>query len=452
MPKTKLLFSLLFLSTLIFQLSFFVPSSHTLQAASLVPCGASVDDKTTPINEMAPCTLCHLLFGIQNIITWMRNVMTAIAIAVIVGMGILYIVSAGNDSLMGYAKTGITAALIGFAVILCAWLIVSAIFNLKIFNTTAGLVRSNWNTFSCNLTSTALSGTGPASNPGVISTTPGSPPPNPIPPVPPTSINPSTGVALTLANGQVYPGTTTTLTVSGNINKNLGPISFNASTASISIPSIDPTITLQTTVTILSNATPGTYTIDAYQQGTFLASISITVIPLPLGGGGDTPPPPPPPPPGGGPPFSGTCPGFAGTFVSTMNWAAPMRIFTGTSFGSNDAWVIQFTTPTNTNTTSVSHFSGAEWTSNLSWRDWVLADHACEFNPANGVQPPTGSGSGSTTVSSFFYVGTPGSCPSCYAPVLVPNTTYYLNVRNFQPNPSCAGSSCSMFMDLIKGF
>ena len=59
--------------------------------------------------------------------TWGRNIMSIIAITVIVAMGILYIVSAGNEGLMKTAKSGMLAALIGFAIMLTAWLIVNVL-------------------------------------------------------------------------------------------------------------------------------------------------------------------------------------------------------------------------------------------------------------------------------------------------------------------------------------
>ena len=53
--------------------------------------------------------------------------MTVIAITVIVAMGVLYIVSTGDTGLMQTAKSGMLAALIGFAIMLSAWLIVNVV-------------------------------------------------------------------------------------------------------------------------------------------------------------------------------------------------------------------------------------------------------------------------------------------------------------------------------------
>ena len=101
--------------------SVFVPSD--VEAASLVPCGRSSGSP----EEMAPCTICHIIVGGNRLMTWGRNIMSIIAITVIVAMGILYIVSAGNEGLMKTAKSGMLAALIGFAIMLTAWLIVNVL-------------------------------------------------------------------------------------------------------------------------------------------------------------------------------------------------------------------------------------------------------------------------------------------------------------------------------------
>ncbi|MDO8565881.1 MAG: hypothetical protein Q7S04_01695 [Candidatus Moranbacteria bacterium] len=125
-------------------------------AAGLIPCGRSTDDpSTTTINETDKCTICHIIVGGQGIMDWGLKVMTFVAIAVIVAMAVLYIVSAGNDGMMTTAKGGIKAAFIGFAVMLGAWLIIST--TIRIFSATIpGLdITSNGFSFSCNTTSSA---------------------------------------------------------------------------------------------------------------------------------------------------------------------------------------------------------------------------------------------------------------------------------------------------------
>lgn len=98
------------------------------EAASLVPCGRTVNDPDTPnLDESKPCTLCHIVIGANGLIQWGMNIMTVIAITVIFAMGVLYIVSAGNEGMMQTAKKGMQAALIGFTIMLLAWLIVNIV-------------------------------------------------------------------------------------------------------------------------------------------------------------------------------------------------------------------------------------------------------------------------------------------------------------------------------------
>lgn len=127
--------------------------------AGIIPCGLTSPDPAWPNNGQDKCTLCHLIIGINSIIVFLRNIMSAIAIAVIVAMAFVYITSAGDEGRMRFAKGGIAAALIGFAIILLAWLIVNFILTIRdtsgtsIFN--SSLIRTGWDSFQCNTTSRA---------------------------------------------------------------------------------------------------------------------------------------------------------------------------------------------------------------------------------------------------------------------------------------------------------
>ncbi|MFZ2187932.1 MAG: hypothetical protein WAV46_04905, partial [Candidatus Moraniibacteriota bacterium] len=74
----------------------------------------------------------------------------------IVAMAIFYIVSTGDEGMMSTAKSGIKAAMIGFAVMLSAWLIVNVILTLLV-NTQflSGIKKNGAFTFSCDTTSSA---------------------------------------------------------------------------------------------------------------------------------------------------------------------------------------------------------------------------------------------------------------------------------------------------------
>lgn len=132
--------------------------------AGIIPCGLTSPDPSINVTDdpsqgTSKCTLCHLIVGINNIIVLLRNIMSAIAVAFIVAMAIIYITSSGDEGRMRFAKSGIAAALIGFAIILLAWVIVNFVLSIKdtdgrsIFN--PNVIRTDWDSFQCTTTSQA---------------------------------------------------------------------------------------------------------------------------------------------------------------------------------------------------------------------------------------------------------------------------------------------------------
>lgn len=156
----------------IFLFAFFLPLFAPLPAdAGLVVCGLNQDDSATAMNEAATCTMCHVIYMAANLVKWMMQMMTVIAIAIIFAMGVWYIVSVGNPSTISKAKSGIWAALIGFALILSAWLIVNLVLSLL---ANSGMLSSFQQTgaftFSCNADSTAGTAKPGTGTTGVINT------------------------------------------------------------------------------------------------------------------------------------------------------------------------------------------------------------------------------------------------------------------------------------------
>lgn len=128
-------------------------------SAPLVPCGRNQNFPGTPENETDPCTICHIVVGGKGIIDWGIRIMTTVAITVLFAMAVLYVVSAGDEGLMGTAKSGIKAALIGFAIMLAAWLMVNITLTVLVDTTDTekplgGLVSNGAFTFSCDTKST----------------------------------------------------------------------------------------------------------------------------------------------------------------------------------------------------------------------------------------------------------------------------------------------------------
>lgn len=105
------------------------------EGRGLIPCGGSYGTD----EEKAPCTICHVVVAGNNLIKWGTGIMAVIAITVLFAMAVLYVVSAGDQGMMQTAKGGIWAALIGFAVMLSAWLIVNTV--LSILADTSSVVR-----------------------------------------------------------------------------------------------------------------------------------------------------------------------------------------------------------------------------------------------------------------------------------------------------------------------
>ena len=114
------------------------PPPSTPPSNGLVPCGDSGEPE---------CTLCFIFTGIQNIINWGMMILTTTAFVILVAMAIVYIVSAGNSSVMETAKTGIKNTLIGFGIVLLSWVIINAVILLLPINT--GFVTGNWWTINC---------------------------------------------------------------------------------------------------------------------------------------------------------------------------------------------------------------------------------------------------------------------------------------------------------------
>jgi hypothetical protein len=106
----------------------------------LVPCGNGPNN---------PCTLCHFVVGFQNLINFMLKLVVTVGFVGIFASGVLYIISAGDEKLMGSAKSALSASLIGFAIVLGAWLIVNVTlwaFSAKLDMRAGG----NWYTLECS--------------------------------------------------------------------------------------------------------------------------------------------------------------------------------------------------------------------------------------------------------------------------------------------------------------
>ncbi|KKR20455.1 MAG: hypothetical protein UT50_C0017G0015 [Candidatus Moranbacteria bacterium GW2011_GWA2_39_41] len=114
----------------------------TGSAGGLIPCGNNVN------GVKDPCTLCHFIIGFQNLVNFMLKLVVTVAFVGIFVSGVLYIISSGDDGMMTTAKKALTASLIGFAIVMGAWLIVNVV--LWVFSADIGMQPGkSWNEFSC---------------------------------------------------------------------------------------------------------------------------------------------------------------------------------------------------------------------------------------------------------------------------------------------------------------
>jgi hypothetical protein len=113
--------------------------------AALVPCG-----KSTDTGNDAMCDLCHLIIGIKGLIDYGFIIFIVLGLVMLVVAGVVYIVSSGNEGMMETAKGLLKNALIGFAIILGAWLIINVALRVISAQTNLGVTQAtNWWTFTC---------------------------------------------------------------------------------------------------------------------------------------------------------------------------------------------------------------------------------------------------------------------------------------------------------------
>jgi hypothetical protein len=147
---------------------------------------------------------------------------------------------------------------------------------------------------------------------------------------------------------------------------------------------------------------------------------------------------------GGGGWDGSTCAGFTNTVVIDIDWAAPVRKYTG-AFGPNDIAVVRFTTGNvDSANNNLPRIQAAEWTSPPSGRYAVLSATPCDLTRQTWL----GATSASNSPSVPFAVGSGANFG--YYPILNKNTTYYFNMKNLDNQTCTAGGVCDAFVELLK--
>jgi hypothetical protein len=95
-----------------------VVSDDRPKSSGLIPCGNSS-------NPEDACTFCDFFVMALKLMQWGMGLLFILAGAGFFISGIMYIVSAGNSTMMTSAKDFMKACIIGVVIVLCAWLIVN---------------------------------------------------------------------------------------------------------------------------------------------------------------------------------------------------------------------------------------------------------------------------------------------------------------------------------------
>lgn len=90
-------------------------ATPVLVLADVVPCGDPGQPK---------CQTCHVYQLVSNVVDWFFGIAATVAAILIAYGGLLIVISNGNASLQQRGRSFISAAIIGFIMILSAWFII----------------------------------------------------------------------------------------------------------------------------------------------------------------------------------------------------------------------------------------------------------------------------------------------------------------------------------------
>lgn len=108
-------------------------------AQGFVPCGDTVNNQ---------CQFCHLAQLLNNVMNWLVGILFIVFSIVIVASGVQLVTSAGNTQAKEGAKRKIMNALIGFLIVLAAWLLIDFAMR-QLLSTSGPTVLGPWNAIQC---------------------------------------------------------------------------------------------------------------------------------------------------------------------------------------------------------------------------------------------------------------------------------------------------------------
>ncbi len=131
----------IFIFLALLSLSFGFISPDIVMAEGIVPC-SGVGDGPSGV-----CETCHFVQLGNNLVQWLVGAMAAIATVAIVIGGLNMATAGGDTGKISHGKELIQNALIGFVILLAAWLIIDTIMKTLVGDTVPGF--GPWNEISC---------------------------------------------------------------------------------------------------------------------------------------------------------------------------------------------------------------------------------------------------------------------------------------------------------------
>ena len=108
-------------------------------SGGLVPCGTGT----------TACTLCDFIIGFHNLLDFFRKLIIMVALGGITIAGVMYVISNGDETAMKTAKEFMTASVVGFAIVIGAWLIINVTMWLMADKLSLAIGK-NWYEFNCS--------------------------------------------------------------------------------------------------------------------------------------------------------------------------------------------------------------------------------------------------------------------------------------------------------------
>lgn len=107
-------------------------------AAGLVPCGGPGE---------SACQLCEFITLIDNVVDWLVKILSIVVAIVFVVSGLQLVTSTGDVSAKESAKKRIINTVIGFVIVLSAWLLIDL--GMKSLLATGNASLGPWNAIQC---------------------------------------------------------------------------------------------------------------------------------------------------------------------------------------------------------------------------------------------------------------------------------------------------------------